>query len=105
MRNLRPEAVYRDSVAAADVEHLTAGFRRCGARQHVCADHVGYEGEIARLFPVTVDSGRLVCHRRDDELRDNRGVLRCGILARPEDIEVPKGYRFQAEGSVYRPAV
>ena len=60
------------------------------AGEKVRTDGVVYIREIAALFAVTKDRGLLASQHLNDELRQNSRIRRRGILARPEDIEVPQ---------------
>ena len=84
------------AAAHADVDDL-AGGRRSGASSERCVNDVIHVGEIARLFAVAVYGGLAAIQSGRDKTRNHRRVLRVGILARTEHVEVAQSDRLHAE--------
>jgi hypothetical protein len=83
------------SLPASDVEHMSGGIG--GARgQQIGVYDVGDVGKVARLAPVAVDGGGLVPQHGRDEQRDDRRVLRGGVLPGAKDVKVAQAHRLQA---------
>src|SRR5439155_18605004 len=85
-----PQRIERNALTASDVENAAACFDGRLARQHVRAYDVLDEREIPRLLAVTKNDRRTVGESERDELRDDRRVLRLGILTRAKHVEIPE---------------
>ncbi len=57
--------------------------------------HVVDEGKVPGLFTIPVDGRRLVLLKRADKKRDHGRVVRLGVLAGTEHVEIPEGIGFQ----------
>ncbi len=87
------ELIQTDPAAAGDVEDPPGvALHRSDVRLH----HVGDEGEVARLSPVTVDDRRLPIEQPGDELRDHSRILGLRVLPGAEDVEVAEEDRPDA---------
>ena len=82
-----------DLAAGGDVEHAAGDAFGLGG-EHVAVDDVGDESEIARLFAVAENAGRLALQNGGDEFRNDGGVFAVGILAGAEHVEVAQGDGF-----------
>src|SRR5439155_22784146 len=68
----------------------------CGySSREVRSYSIVYISEIAGLFAVTIDSGRLTLEHRSYEFCHHTRVGRIGILAWPEQIEITQADSLQ----------
>src|ERR687891_1305812 len=88
------ELVDRRGRTRGDVEYPPAHVL-CVPGDQVRRDDVVDVREVTRLLPVVEDRHRLAGGDRRDEERDDRRVLRAGILARSEDVEVAQDDRLE----------
>ena len=80
-------------LATADVAGQP-GHRRGRCGQEIRRDDVVHVREVPRLGPVSVDDGPFSGQSGCYEPGDGRRILGRGILAGPEDVEVPQGDGF-----------
>src|SRR5262249_57735977 len=84
-----------DAAAAAYLKTLPARLGRRGGQQ-IRLDDVVDVSEVARLRAVAVYLERPAANRPEDEAGNHRGVLRFGVLARAEDVEVAQPDRLDS---------
>src|SRR5579871_6132607 len=85
---------HRDLFAASDIEDLSGntGGLAC---QTIGFHHVGDIGKVARLRSIPIEYRLSLLLQGRDKARNNRRILRIGILARAEHIEVAQADGLQ----------
>src|SRR5580700_7662477 len=87
--------VQRESVACPDVERF-AGNTGGLARKKISLDGVFHVREVAGLLAVPKDDRLRLFQKTHAQFRQDAGVRRAGILARPENIEVAERNIFES---------
>ena len=81
--------IQRNARSGADVDDFSAGGGGF-AGQQISLHHVFDVGEVAGLLAIAVDQGFGIFQERGAEFREHAGIRRAGVLARAENVEVPK---------------
>ena len=95
--------IERASVSGGDVENLSRGLRRGSfAGQQICLHRVVNVSEVAALLAVAEDRGLLATQHHGNELGEDTGIGRGGILPRAEDVEVAQGHGLKLVATIKR---
>ncbi len=94
-----------ETPVAGRVEHPSHSVQRRGAGQEIGPDHVFHEGEVSRLFPVSVNNRLLILKESIDEPRNDGGVFGFGVLPRTKDVEITESHCFQTIEAMKEPTV
>src|ERR1700675_641173 len=89
------DIIQRDPGARTTVENLSGSSRSFAGAERFIHD-IFDVGEVARLLTIAIDDGRLIFNECEHEAREHAGILRRGVLARPEHIEEADGGILQA---------